>query len=50
MGDTVPEIVTKHPELKKYWDLRHTLFTKYDEGIQLDYGKGDMYSSLSFIY
>lgn len=33
----VPEKWRAYPELSKYWHQRYRLFSKFDEGVQLDY-------------
>lgn len=33
----MPEEWRKHPELNKYWHQRYRLFSKFDDGIKLDY-------------
>ena len=35
----MPSEVAEHKELKKYWVQRYRLFTRFDKGIKLDYGK-----------
>ena len=35
----MPPEIADDPELKKYWGQRYRLFSKFDEGIQMDKGK-----------
>lgn len=37
-GEKPPMEVILHPELKKYWVKRYSLFSKYREGIRMDAG------------
>lgn len=39
LSTVIPSIVIENPELKKYWLKRFQLFSKFDYGILLDYGK-----------
>lgn len=31
-----PQVVKKNPSIRKFWERRYSLFSKYDEGIKLD--------------
>lgn len=35
----LPAEIRENPHLRKYWHKRFSLFSKFDEGIQLDEGK-----------
>lgn len=35
----LPQEIADDPELSKYWAQRYRLFSRFDEGIQLDRGK-----------
>jgi len=36
--ESLPKVIQENIELKKYYIRRHTIFSRYDEGIQLDKG------------
>lgn len=38
-GQPLPPEIVADPELAKYWAQRYRLFSRFDEGIQLDRGK-----------
>lgn len=35
----LPAEIKANPKLRKYWQRRYTLFSKFDDGIKLDEGK-----------
>lgn len=42
----VEQEIHENKELKKYWAQRYRLFTKFDQGIKLDYGINIIFSLL----
>lgn len=37
--DNYPQEIIDNPKIKKFWQRRYSLFSKFDEGIKMDAGK-----------